>query len=215
MSVKALDFAEPFFSVDYVVDEESYFVESESMVINLAEREGKDIMIKNIPVAPLRSTVVKGVMLEGVAKAIIVKDFRRTDISDVETIKKIKKTWPSLYDMSGLERHKGLPFYKSPKFKDGEGRDHIELNFCFVAQPNCPSGPHLDHDRPIDEVHALIRGRAMMRVFETNDESTKYKELNLAEGCVHDKMYDANGVYPWHDFQSVTPCVYCPIELDR
>lgn len=41
------------------------------------------------------------------------------------------------------------------------------------------------------------------------------QELNMAPGTVHDKMYDSKGNYPWHEYKSVTPCVYCPIELDR
>lgn len=213
--VTRLDFAEPFFSVDLVEDEARYTVEKMSIVINLAERTGVTLYVRTMPILPLRGTVCRGVTLENVKKALIVKDYLRTDLNDIATVKAIKSTWPSLYEMSGLERHKGLPYYKSPKFRTGDGRDHMELNFCFVSEPNCPSGPHLDHDRPIDEVHAIIRGTAKMRVFETNDVNTLYQELNLREGNVHDKMYDENGVYPWHDMCSVTPCVYCPIELDR
>jgi len=48
-----------------------------------------------------------------------------------------------------------------------------------------------------------------------DDKEYIHQELNMAPGTVHDKMYDSEGKYPWHEYKSVTPCVYCPIELDR
>lgn len=215
MSVQQLDFAEPFFSIDYIENEQDYFVEKKSIVINLAERTGRPLKVRTISVIPLKGTVAENVWIKNVDRAMVVKDYLRCDLNDIPTIQAIKKTWKSLYEMSGLERHKGLPYYKSPKFKTGEGSNHLELNFCFVSEPMAPSGPHLNHDRNFDEVHAQIRGYGKMRIFAENDVATFYEELNLAPGTVHDKMYDESGIYPWHDYQSVTPCVYCPIELDR
>ena len=60
-----------------------------------------------------------------------------------------------------------------------------------------------------------IRGYGMMRVYEREDNVHIHQELNMAPGTVHDKMYDSKGLYPWHEYKSVTPCVYCPIEIDR
>lgn len=215
MSVTKLDFAEPFFSVDYVVDEESYYVDKKSIVINLAEHAQSNIYIRKVPIYPLKSSVVENITIDNIKKAIVVKDFQRCDLNDYKTIKAIKSTWKSIYACSGLERHKGLPYYKSPKFITGGDDDHMEINFCFVAEPFAPSGPHKTHTRNFDEVHAQIAGYGKMRIFEENDYSTLYRELNLCPGTVHEKMYDENGDYPWHEYMSVTPCIYCPIELDR
>ena len=197
------------------MNEDSYHVTDKSMIINLAERSQSVIYVHNLPVLPLKAAVVKNVHLENISLALVVKNYLSTDLNDISVIQKIKHTWPSLYEASGLIRHKGLPYYKSPKFRYGEGKDHLELNFCFVSEPFSPSGPHKDHDRDFDEVHALIRGVGKMRMFTENDYNTLYRELNMSEGTVHDKIYDSNGNYTWHEFQSVTPCVYCPIELDR
>ena len=91
----------------------------------------------------------------------------------------------------------------------------MEINLCYVSEGMVPSGPHRDHDRDFDEVHAQIRGYGMMRIYDYEDKEHIHQELNMAPGTVHDKMYDSQGNYPWHEYKSVTPCVYCPIEIDR
>lgn len=216
MSIKQLDFAEPFFSIDYIENEESYYVEKKSMVINIAEREHKNIDLSGErTIVPLKGAMIQNMTIRNIARAFVVKDVERTDITDPATADKIMHTWKSLYEMSGIARHKGLPYYKSPKFKMGEGANHLELNFCFVSQGMVPSGPHREHDRDFDEVHAQIAGHGMMRIYDYEDKENIHQELTMAPGIVHDKMYDSNGKYPWHEYKSVTPCVYCPIELDR
>jgi len=213
--VQRLDIAEPFFHVDYLVKEPGYQIHEQSILINLAERSGKCLLIKGVELPPLKATILADTYVENIEHAFVIKNYLQCNISDVATIQKIKKTWRSLYDCSGLERHKGLPYYKSPKFKTGEGRDHLELNFCFVAEPFAPSGTHRDHDRDFDEVHLQVQGFGKMQKFDENDISTYWGESIMAPGVIHDRMYDAEGRYPWHQYQSVTPCVYVPIELDR
>lgn len=216
MSILQLDFAEPFFSIDYVENEPRYRVSKKSMVINLAEHEQENILLDGERfILPLKAAVVEDMTISHLVRAFIIKDFERCDLDDPKTVQEIKSSWKTIYEMSGIARHKGLPYYKSPKFCIGEGSNHIELNLCFVSEGMVPSGPHRDHDRDFDEVHAQIRGYGMMRVYDYNDNVHIHQELNMAPGTVHDKMYDSEGKYPWHEYKSVTPCVYCPIELDR
>ena len=216
MAVHSLSFAEPFFRIDYVAGEARYTVDDKSMVINLSEREQHNIRLTDGRVIlPLKAAVVRDMTLVGLTRALVIKDFERCDLSDPETGRMLRKSWKTLYEMSGLPRHKGLPYYKSPKFCIDEGGQHIEVTLCYVSEGMVPSGPHRDHDRDFDEVHAQILGYGKMRIFEYEDNTRLHQELNMAPGIVHDKMYDAEGRYPWHEYQSVTPCVYCPIELDR
>lgn len=212
MSIQSLNFALPFFEVDYVENEESYFAKDRCLVLNLAERSQTVLYIKGIPVLPLKGTVVENVSVDNIGRALIVKDYDRYRLDDPSFIQKIKSTWRTLYECSGIERHKGIPYYKSPKVRVG---GDTELNFCFVSEPMAPSGPHRDHDRNFDEVHAQIRGFGKMQKFVENDTSTFYQEFIMAPGIVHDKFYDENGNYPWHQYHSLTPCIYCPIEIDR
>ena len=216
MSILQLDFAEPFFSIDYVESEDSYHIGKKSMVINLAEHEHENIFLDGErTVVPLKAAMVQDMTIRNLVKAFVIRDVERTDLNDPATVAEIKKTWKSLYEMSGIARHKGLPYYKSPKFCIGEGRNHIELNLCFVSEGMVPSGPHREHDRDFDEVHAQIAGYGMMRIYDYDDKEHIHQELNMAPGVIHDKMYDSEGKYPWHEYKSVTPCIYCPIELDR
>lgn len=212
MSKEALDFAKPFFDVEYLEDEASYFISGKSLVFNLAERSQTIMYIKRIPIMPLKGTVAEDVELVNIGRALIVKDYDRFRLDDPAVIQKIKETWRTLYQCSGLERHKGIPYYKSPKVRVG---GDTELNFCFVSEPMAPSGKHRDHDRNFDEVHAQIRGFGKMQKFVENDTSTFYQESIMAPGVVHEKFYDADGNYPWHQYHSLTPCIYMPIEIDR
>ena len=212
MTVQQLDFAEPFFQIDYVEDEASYDVTSKSLVLNLAERSQTIMYIKDIPIMPLKGTVAQDVQVTNIGRALIVKDYEHYSLDDEEFINAVKSTWRSIYECSGLERHKGLPYYKSPKVRVG---GDTELNFCLVTEPMVPSGPHNDHDRDFDEVHAQIRGFGCMQKFTENDPATFYQESNLAPGVIHEKFYNEKGEYPWHQYQSITRCVYMPIEIDR
>lgn len=216
MAVRQLSFAEPFFTIDYVVREAQYAVTDKSMVINLAEYEQHAIRLaEGRVILPLKAAVVRDMTISGITRAFVIRDFERCDLNDAETARALRKSWKTIYEMSGLPRHKGLPYYKSPKFCIDEDGRHMELNLCYVSEGMAPSGPHRDHDRDFDEVHAQILGYGMMRVYEYEDNTRIHQELNMAPGIVHDKMYDEHGRYPWHEYMSVTPCVYCPIELDR
>ena len=216
MSVTQLSFAEPFFNIDYAEREKLYHISRKSMIINLAEHEQENILLEGGRVVlPLKAAVVEDMSVNNLVRAVIIRDFERCDLSDPAVADSIRHTWRSLYEVSGLERHKGLPYYKSPKFCIGEGNRHIELNFCYVSEGGVPSGPHRDHDRDFDEVHAQILGYGMMRLYSYEDHEQVHQELHMAPGTVHEKMFNEDGTYPWHEYKSVTPGIYCPIELDR
>lgn len=60
MSIQSLTFALPFFEVDYVENEESYFAKGRCLVLNLAERSQTILYVKRIPVLPLKcESIVK------------------------------------------------------------------------------------------------------------------------------------------------------------
>ena len=72
MSILQLDFAEPFFSVDYVENEELYHVGKKSMVINLAEREQENILLDDErTIVPLKAAIVQDMTLRRLAKAFV------------------------------------------------------------------------------------------------------------------------------------------------
>ena len=96
MTVQQLDFAEPFFQIDYVEDEASYDVTSRSLVFNLAERSQTIMYIKDIPIMPLKGTVAQDVQVTNIGRALIVKDYERYSLDDDEFINAVKSTWRSI-----------------------------------------------------------------------------------------------------------------------
>ena len=209
MSVTKLDFASPFFDVEYVENEKEYFITEKSLLFNFSVNEGENISIKRVPLFPLNGTVVQNVAAEGIKQALIVKNYDK-EAGDPEFWRRIKNTWPTLFQVSGFERHRGIPYYKSPQVTVGGRR----INFCY-AEPMSPSGKHQTHVPDFDEVHAQILGFGKMQKFTENSDETFFQEVIMAPGIVHDRFYDDKGEYPWHQYHSITDCVYMPIEIDR
>ena len=208
MSVKHLDFASPFFNVDYIAGEAEYFVKEKSLLFNFS-LEGENIYVKKIPVAPLKGTIVMNVLVQNVKSGLLVRDYDK-DAENQMLWKALDKAWPTLYEVSGLERHKGIPYRKSPQVTVGGCR----INFGYAA-PNSPSGRHKTHVPDFDEVHAQILGFGKMQKFTEDSDDSFYQEVIMAPGIVHDKFYDEDGNYPWHQYYSITRCIYMPIEIDR
>jgi len=211
MGIQSLSFAEPFFEIDYVEQEEKYWVEEKSIVINLAHKSGGLILLNGTRIMPLKSTIAKRIFLEDLEKALIIKNYLKYDVSDPKVSEQVIKTWKSLYEWSGKEIQKGIPYYKTSKVWLDED---TAVTVCFAA-PMSPSGPHKEHALNIDEVHAQIQGTGKVQMFMNPDMDTFYQEYNLSPGNTHDVIYDQSGIYPWHQYHSVTTSVYIPIEIKR
>ena len=52
----------------------------------------------------------------------------------------------------------------------------------------------------------------MQQCLEKNLSSLYFEEL-MAPGNTHRPMYDQNGEYPWHQYETITPSVFLAIEL--
>lgn len=210
MSIEIMNFALPFFEVRYIENEKEYFVNKKSLVFNLSHKKQRNLYVKNIPVLPLKGTIVEHIQVSEIDRALIVEDYEK-DANNPDFFENIKKKWLSLYSISGLERHKGIPYYRSPKVRVG---GDTSINFCY-AEALSESGMHREHYPDFDEVHGQILGFGKMQKFSEKDLSTFYQEVILAPGIVHDKFYDKSGLYPWHQYVSITDCIYMPIEMDR
>ena len=87
MSILQLDFAEPFFSIDYVESEDSYHIGKKSMVINLAEHEHENIFLDGErTVVPLKAAMVQDMTIRNLVKAFVIRDVERTDLNDQEDL---------------------------------------------------------------------------------------------------------------------------------
>jgi len=205
MSITTLQFCEPFYTIKAVQDEKAYPVGHKSIVVNLSKN---NIMVKNMPIVYLKSSIVTNITITHLERAIIVEDYERnTDHAGL--FEAIKKMWPIMYDMSKLERHKGILLWRSTKEKIFGNTD---VNLCYIAA-NISTGPHKTHTTNFTEVHTQLLGVGKMQKMKENDYGTLYQEVILAPGMTHDPFYDDDRVYPWHQYQSVTDCIYMPIEM--
>jgi len=205
--IQALDFAGPFFQVDYIENAEVYFVESPSVLINLAR---SPLQVLGSPLPFLHSTIVRQVNVRQITKALIVKNYEQCSPDDPDTYHQIACCWKSLWEYSGLERNRGIPYYKSPRVV----LNGISINFC-LAEAATPSAIHQKHEQDFEEVHLQICGTGKVQKLTDNDPATVYQEYALCPGTTHDLLSRPDGEYPWHRYCSITRGIFIVIEMNR
>jgi hypothetical protein len=204
---RALDFAEPFFSVRYLLEVEERKVGPKSIVVNLSPQP---LRIREQSLAFFRSVVVTDTSLREVRRCLLVVDFER--YGDAQGLfEGIKKTWVLAYEATHEERHKGVALWRSPKDRLG----NVEVNMCYADTVPLKVGLHRLHwgGQTFREVHTQIVGYGKMQQCREQDVETLYLEEALAPGATHQPMYDEQGNYPWHQYETITPGVFMPIEM--
>jgi hypothetical protein len=63
------------------------------------------------------------------------------------------------------------------------------------------------------EVHTQIVGYGKMQQCLEQGVNTLYLEEPLVPGATHQPMYDEQGNYPWHQYETITPAIFMPIEM--
>ena len=209
MSIEVLSFAEPFFTVEYLVEEESYRVEERCILINLSEQP---ITIENQKLGFLQSVVVTNIAVQVVKQGRGVKRFADHE-DEAALYEEVKKVWPLAYDIRKEERLKGVSHYLSPKAILG----NIRLSMYHSGSVPLKVGLHKNHvhcgDVLLKEVHTQIVGYGKMQQCLAKDISTLYLEEPMAPGTTHKPMFDENGNYPWHQYETITPAIFMAIEV--
>lgn len=207
MSVRALDFVEPFFSVNYLLNEKEYKVGKKSIVFNLSQN---NIWIKCQPLGYFRSTVLTNVTITDIDRCLIIEDYERNTYHQA-LFEEIKKKWTLVYDATKLDRHKGVRLWRSPKIRLG----NTEVNMCYADSIPLNVGLHQTHwgGAPFKEVHTQILGFGKMQQCSEQDINTLFREDLVAPGCTHAPMFDENCIYPWHQYETITPGIFMATEM--
>lgn len=209
MAIETLDFAEPFFTVRVVEDEATYPIRDKAIVLNVRETP---IRVRDQQIGHLQSTVVVDTILRGVGKAVVVERFADHD-DDGALFKQVRQTWPSAFDVRGEERLRGKSHYMSPKAWVGS----LGLSMYHAGSVPLNVGLHQEHPFcPVPgfrEVHTQIVGFGTMQQCREKDVSTLYLEEPMAPGMTHRPMYDADGNYPWHQYETITPSIFMAVEM--
>lgn len=209
MSVKTLDFAEPFFTVRLIGGEDEYATTGKTIVLNLSR---EPIRIHNQTLGALQSVVVANTLVGELDHAIVVERF--ADYLDENALlAEVRRTWPSAYEVRKEERLKGVSHYMSPKVWIG----NLGLTMYHSGSVPLNVGLHQNHDFcPVPgyrEVHTQIVGFGKMQQCLERDVSTLYLEEPMAPGTTHRPMYDNQGNYPWHQFETITPSIFMAVEM--
>ena len=160
----------------------------------------------------LQSVVVAHTALRGVANAVFVERFADHD-NEVELLASVREVWHSSFDMRGEERLRGIGHYTSPKVWLGQfasTRDH-------AATVPSSVGLHWDHAFcPVSgfrEAHTQIVGFGKMQQCRERDVNTPYLEEPMAPVAPYHPMYDADGNFPWRQFETITPSIFMAVEM--
>ena len=209
MSIKSLAFAEPFFTVKYLLDETEYAVSNSSILLNLSAQAVK---IQDQKLDFFQSVVVTNTVIREVERAVLIEDYaRHTD--EKALIAEVKQTWPLAYEVRKEERLKGVSHYMSPKARVG----NIQLSMYHSGSVPLNVGLHKTHphggEAGLKEVHTQILGFGKMQQCLEKDINTLYLEEPMAPGATHKPMYDEQGNYPWHQYETITPGIFMATEI--
>ena len=209
MSVTKIEIGEPFFSLQLIENETNIPVNSKSIVVNLSDNP---ITIENQKIAEFQSNYALNTELSNVEQALLIRNLR-PDLLEHELCQQVGELWPSAYEVRKEERLRDVGHYMSPK--RWVGRQGFTFYYSSTVPLNV--GLHRDHSFcPIPgyrEVHTQVVGVGKMQQCLCKDLSTLYFEELMAPGNTHRPMYDQNGEYPWHQYETITPSIFLAIEL--
>ncbi|MGA0234583.1 MAG: hypothetical protein ACO3NE_03245 [Alphaproteobacteria bacterium] len=209
MTVTPIDIGRPFFDITLIEGEETFEVSGSAIVLNLSI---SPLKLEQQQLGSLQSAIVRRAELRDVQWAVTVEGFE--DYADeAEFCATVRKTWPSAFEIRKEERLRGVEHYMSPKVRIGE----VALSLYHSASVPLKVGLHREHPFcPVPgfrEVHTQLVGVGKMQQCRERDLSTLYLEEYLAPGTTHRPMYDADGNYPWHQFETITPSIFMAVEL--
>ena len=209
MTIRDLDIAEPFFTTRLIEGEARHEVTGKTIVLNLSDRP---LRVRDQSLDSLQSVILKDTEIEDIDHAVIVERFADLDDEDA-LMARVRDTWPSAFEVRGEERLRGIGHYMSPKVWIGQ------IGFTMYHSATVPLnvGLHRDHAFcPVPgfrEVHTQIVGFGKMQQCRERDIDTLYLEELMAPGTTHRPMYDAEGNYPWHQFETITPSIFMAVEM--
>lgn len=210
--IQRLKYGEPILKAEYVEDEHDYKIDKMAVVINLSFDNNEDILIEKIPLKAMKGTIAGHTTIPHIDKAVVFTNWE--DLAGKPDIfAQFAQAWPSMYSIRPEERFKDVPFYHADGEFVHDGMIYIDTN-C-LAEPRM-LGMHQTHARDIDEYHCQMLGYGAMQEFhEKDDVSTKFREMSMAPGVVHDALFDGEGRYPWHQYVAYTPVVFTGIHITR
>lgn len=209
--IRQMEIGKPILVIKYIEDENNFSIDQLAILVNIDVKGKRDIMIENIPLKPMKGTIVGHTVIGRIDSAVIIENYEEI-ANDPEIWDKVAKAWPVMYSLRPEERFKGLPFYSA------QGECEVTPGIRVLPNAICKAvnlGTHKAHPRDIDEYHVQILGYGIMQKCHEQSLDTVFQELHMAPGLVHDLIFDANGEYPWHQYKSLGNAFFMGIHVDR
>lgn len=208
--IQKLTFGEPFLETRYVEQESDCAVSGRCLLVNL-DTEQPVGMEGGFSLPPLQVCEARETGIRVPGKALLISHFGTLDLNDLQTLDVMRTVWKSNYELTHQEKQRGVPYYKSPRITLGRAA----MNFCLVAEPDCPSGIHKEHDRPVRELHVQVAGEGAVDLLRSADPADLFASLPLAAGSVHMATWNKRGEYPWHRYRSKSRCIFLAVSVEE
>ena len=209
IGIETLTIGDPFFTIRVLNDENAFRIGERTIVLNLSDLP---VRVRDQALGHLQSAILKDTVMQDLRHAVVIEGFRDHE-DEAALMARIREAWPTAFEIRGEERLRGLEHYMSPKVWIGQ------FGFTLYHSASVPVnlGLHRDHAFcPVPgfrEVHTQIMGFGKMQQCRERDIETLYLEEPMAPGATHRPMYDADGNYPWHQFETTTPSVFMAVEM--
>ena len=206
--IEKLSFGEPFLETHYLEKEESFSVTGHCLLMNL-DTELCVLVENEFSVPTMTAVHIQDAQICVPGKALLIFGAETLDLNDLLTLDCLRSAWKSNWELTHLDKHRGVPYYKSPRITVGG----VTMNYCLVADPGCPSGIHREHGKPVRELHMQVVGEGAVDLLRSEHPSSVFASLPLSAGTVHVPEWNAEGIYPWHRYRSVTRSIFLGIEM--
>ena len=209
MPITTLEIGEPFFTLRVISDEDRHQITGKTIVLNLSDTP---IRALTQSLGPLQSVILKDVEITDLRHAVVIERFA-DHADEAALMEQVRAVWPSAFEVRQEERLRGVEHYMSPKVWVGQ------FGFTIYHSASVPLkvGLHREHDFcPVPgfrEVHTQIAGFGVMQQCQEKDIESLYLEEPMAPGTTHRPMFDADGNYPWHQFETITPSIFMAVEM--
>jgi len=209
MAIKTLTIGDPFFVVRILNDQKHYEIGDKTIFLNLSQNP---VQVREQSIKQFRSVVLKDTTARNISHAVAIEGYANHEDEEA-LMAEIRQTWPSAFEVRGEERLRGIGHYMSPKVWINQ------FGFTIYHSATVPLnvGLHKDHAFcPVPgfrEVHTQIVGFGVMQQCRERDVDTLYLEEPMSPGTTHSPMYDDQGNFPWHQFETITPSVLLAVEM--
>lgn len=202
--IKKLNFSNIYFEVYYYQDQPLTKLENFSTLVNLSPKPIKIDFVSQIQ-QDKSYLLYKDIQPLHVDEGLLVKYNFDPSAVKTELHNYCVSNWDSNKVRFPNDPSKwNYPILRSPV----EKFDNFEFN-CWYLPKETASSIHKEH--VFTEVHTQIYGLGIMNKFTENSKDTLYQRMYMAPGYTHDYFFDKETIYPWHQYEAVTDCIWMAI----